>query len=68
MGARSRLPVAHGPESRHHTTSALCESIGQWFLMDAHCLRLKLGWELACQDRTRQEAESERHKDVTSES
>ena len=29
---------------------------------------IKLGWVLSYQDRTRQEAESERHMDVTSES
>ena len=30
----TRLPVSYGPEERYHTPSAMCESMGQWFLMD----------------------------------
>ncbi len=38
LGIRSRLPVAHGPETRHYTPSALCECMGQGILIDARRL------------------------------
>ena len=50
------------------TSSALCESMGQGFLIDELRLGRSWGGGIAYQDRTRQEAESERHMDVTSES
>ena len=30
----TRLPVSYGPEKRYPTPSAMCEIMGQWFLMD----------------------------------
>ena len=36
MGIRARLPVSHAPESRHHTPSALWESMEQWFQKYMH--------------------------------
>jgi len=37
------IHVAHGPEASYPTSSALCVSIGQWFLLDVHCGRLNHG-------------------------
>ena len=42
----------------------MCKTMGQWFLMDELRLGRSWGGGIACQDRTRQEAESERHMDV----
>ena len=39
MGARSRLPVSYGPETRHHTPSASWVSEQRWILKDMHGLR-----------------------------
>jgi hypothetical protein len=33
LGPLSRRPVAQGPELRYPTPSAMCECMGQWFLM-----------------------------------
>ena len=45
LGTRSRRPVAHGPEVRYRTPSALRVSMEQWFQMDVHGphLKVKLG-------------------------
>ena len=34
MGPLARRPVAQGPKVRYPTPSAMCEIMGQWFLMD----------------------------------
>ena len=36
MGARTRLPVSYGPETRHHTPSASWVTLVLWFLTDGH--------------------------------
>ena len=36
MGARSRLPVSYGPETRHHTPSASWVILVQWFQIDGY--------------------------------
>ena len=43
MGARSRLPVSYGPETRHHTPSAPWVTLVLWFQTDKHGIPLKLG-------------------------
>ena len=58
------IHVAHGPEVRYRTPSAPCVVLVHWFLTDKHGIRLEAGVGGYYRDRTRQEAESERHKDV----
>ena len=43
MGARTRLPVSYGPETRHHTPSASWVVLVLWILTDGHGIRLKMG-------------------------
>jgi hypothetical protein len=40
--ARYSTPVSYGPEVRYRTPSALCECMGQWFLIDGRRLTLNL--------------------------
>ena len=60
------IPVAHGPEIDPHTPSALCESMGQWFLIHVRWLLLKSGWVLTYQDRYVQDERyfAMEHRDV----
>jgi len=67
-GSRPHLVhVAHGPEARYRTPSALCEITGLRLLIN-RMASAGAGVGSCCRDRTRQEAESERHMDVSSES
>ena len=51
MGARTRLPVSHGPETRYHTPSATWVIIDLWFRMDAQERRLP-NWHSVCERTT----------------
>ena len=45
MGARTRLPVSYGPETRHHTPSASWVILVLWILTDRHGGRPNLRWD-----------------------
>ena len=64
MGARSDIPIAHGPEERYRTPSAMCKIKDHWFLqVELQFAEAGVGGS-AYQDLTRQDVEDERHMDV----